>query len=133
MNDTLINEIGNDCRTLLTRALEGKSIACFGVDGFGLFGQTDRAQRYEVSAFTVQLDMTSDNDFPEGRLILELEGYDANTFGHILTDQNFKISFNELLQAQDINTEMWSWDLVTPQPDNGVILEIDVVLLLEWF
>lgn len=133
MNETMIREIANDCAILLRRALWGKSIACFGIDGFGIFGQTNQAQIYPIAEFSIRIDMDNDDaDFPGAKLELELAGYDANKYGHVLTDQNFMISLNALLKAEELGADIWSWGLAAEQPSNGIILNLDIPKLLQW-
>jgi hypothetical protein len=134
MNETMIREIANDCAILLRRALWGKSIACFGIDGFGIFGRTDQAQIYPIAEFSIRIDMDNDDDtdFPGTKLELELVGYDAAQYGHVLTDQNFMISLNALLKAEEIGSDIWTWGLAAEQPSNGIILNLDIQKLLQW-
>lgn len=133
MNETMIREIANDCAILLERSLVGKSVACFGIDGFGIFGQTSQAQTYTIVTFNIIIDMNRDDvDFPSAKLELQLEGYDASTYGHVLTDQNFMISLNALLKAEEISHDIWTWGLAVEQPENGIILNLDIPALLQW-
>lgn len=128
-----IQELSNDCRILLERALQGKEIACFGIDGFGQHGQSDQAKRYKVSFLLVDLVDDQDQDVPIGFASIFLEGYKSTTFGHISTDQNFKLSLNELLKQHEIRADCWSWAPVSLQGDDAVVLKIHADKLLEWY
>jgi hypothetical protein len=126
-------ELQTDCEILLRRALKGKSIACFGVDGFGQHGQSDTAQAYVVHDIAVMMSQNNDNDIPDAVAIVFLNDYDSARFGHLATDQNFLISVNMLLKEHDIRPDCWSFADVGRQLQNSVILDIRVDRLLEWF
>jgi hypothetical protein len=129
MNDFL-NTIASDCAILLRRAFEGKDIVCFGIDGFGLHGTSDRAVTYPIAAVAIQLDVDNDLIFPSCKLRITLDNYDSTDHGHILTDMNFKHSLNTLLQAQDIDLSCWTWGTELEQEQDTVVLNLDVEKLL---
>jgi hypothetical protein len=128
-----ISELQTDCEILLCRALKGKSIACFGVDGFGQHGQSDAAQAYVVHDIAVMMSQNNDSDIPDAVAIMFLNDYDSTRFGHLATDQNFLISVNTLLKEHDIRPDCWSFVAVEHQLQNSVVLDIRVDKLLEWF
>lgn len=128
-----LTELSNDCTILLERALLGKSIACFGIDGFGKYGQSDQAKSYVVASVDVELQDDGDRDIPQGNVLITLQGYDATQFGHVCTDQNFKLSMNALLKEQEIRADCWDWETVSKQEQDTVNLVIHVEKLLEWF
>jgi hypothetical protein len=128
-----LKELQDDCEILLARALKGQTIACFGVDGFGQHGQSDSAQSYVVHDVAVMLAQNNDSDIPDGVAMIFLNGYDSAQFGHLATDQNFKISLNTLLKAHEIRPDCWDWVAVQHQLQHTVVLDIKVDKLLEWF
>lgn len=128
-----IQELSNDCKILLDRALQGKEIACFGIDGFGEFGQSDRAKHYKVGFVLVELHDDQDHDIPKGFASVYLDGYKSTEFGHIVTDHNFKLSLNRLLQDHDIRTDCWEYGPAFLQGNDHVVLKIHVEKLLEWY
>lgn len=126
-------ELSNDCCILLERALLGKSIACFGIDGFGRYGQSEQARLYSVNSIVVELQDDPDHDLPQGTAYIKLNSYNSSQFGHIITDQNFKLSVNALLKAQEIRPDCWDWETISRQEEDTVVLVIHVEKLLEWF
>lgn len=128
-----IQELSNDCKILLERALQDKEIACFGIDGFGQFGQSDQAKRYKVGFVLVELNDDSDDDIPKGFASLYLDGYTSAEFGHIVTDNNFKLSLNQLLRDHSIQADCWEYGPAFMQGADFVVLKIHVEKLLEWF
>ena len=122
----------NDCTILLERALKGKTLACFGVDGNGLHGHSYASQHFKVHGVSMMLDSCNDSDYPSGVAIIHLADYDAAAFGHVLTDRNFELSFNALLKNHDISTSCWSWGELRAQLQHCVILNIDAEKLIQW-
>lgn len=127
-----IQHLSDDCRILLERALLGKEIACFGIDGFGQYGHSDQAQTYKVRTIAIDLIDDGDHDIPHALAWIFLDGYDSDQFGHIVTDQNFKFSVDNLLQSNQIRKDCWSWGPFHLQEKHAVLLKISVDKLLEW-
>jgi hypothetical protein len=104
-------EIIEDAQILLDRALKNKTVAAFGIDGNGEYGECDFAQYYKI--LSIIPEAVGEEGGPGGKLQLffffELEGYDPDTFGLIYTDQNLKASINEHLQEQIISKTCWVW------------------------
>lgn len=128
----ITRELERDCGILLKRALKGKTLACFGVDGFGKYGQNDIARHYEVEEVLVDLKENNDSDYPDGIAIVVLTGYCAADAGYIDTDLNFTISLNKLLQKAEIDTSCWSFAEHRTQLECSVVLDLDVAKLVSW-
>lgn len=130
MNEQLVAEITKDCQILLDRALLGRDIVCFGMDGNGQYGYTDTPQTYKVAIIETEI---ADLDSPIAAcFVLHLENYSARKFGHIQTDENFKISLNKLFAAHSIATDSWGWADISVQEDTAVVLKLNVENLLDW-
>ena len=127
----VLQNMTNDAEILLTRALKGKSVSCFGVDGLGQHGTSDVAQTYAISRFDVDL-FDIDAGFPGGLRTIYLDGYSASQFGHRSTDQNFKISLNKLLLDQHIDPECWDWAELVEQQEHAIVLELDFDKLIAY-
>jgi hypothetical protein len=127
-----LKEMQDDCQILLQRALNGKTLACFGIDGFGQYGQCDTAQMYSVHDVAVELYEVYDTDYPEAIVIIMLNGYDAYQYGNLSTDRNFQISLNALLRAQEIDTQCWDWCDQSLQLEHSIVLKIDPKRLMQW-
>ena len=128
----ILEAIQDDCQTLLTRALNGKTIACFGIDGCGQYGQCDTAQFYRVHDVAVEVYEVYDSDYPEAIALVMLDGYDSAQYGDVSTDQNFKISLNALLRAHDIDTQCWDWGDQSLAMQHSVVLQLDPRRLMQW-
>lgn len=128
----IIRELERDCNILLQRALKGKTIACFGVDGFGKYGQNDIARHYEIEEVIVDLMDNNDSDYPDGLAIIILRDYSALDDGYIDTDQNFKFSLNQLLQTAEIDPTCWTFAAHETQLECSVVLNLDVAKLVSW-
>lgn len=128
----LITEIEKDCQILLERALKGKSVSCFGIDGFGKYGASDLAKTFLVSDVIVALYDTNDNDWPDGRVEICLEGYHSQDCGHIITDRNFDISVVMHLLDAGIDPSGVTNAAIEFQEDASVILNFDVRKMMSW-
>ena len=127
-----LKELQDDCAILLNRALRGKTLACFGVDGGGKYGYSHNAQNYNVFDVLVELTDNEDDDVPFAVALLMLDEYDANQFGHLVTDQNLKFSLNRLLKEQEIQPACWDWADISLQTQHIVVLKLKVDKLIEW-
>lgn len=125
-------QIQNDCTILLVRALMGKDLSMFGVDGNGEHGSDYMGHTHNVLDIKVIIDDDSDINMPEGWAIVSLEGYDASVYGHAMTDKNIEISLNANLALEEIDAECWSWANLEEQGQTYVCLRLDVNKLLSW-
>lgn len=78
--------LNDDVRILTSRALDGKWVTAFGIDGNGEFGTDYHGHRYIIEGSSAMVDEHSDVNKPEGYLMVSLAGYDAKRQGHVLTD-----------------------------------------------
>lgn len=130
MNDAdIANE---DVRILVERALLGKTVACFGEDGFGQHGRSDQPHHLTIEAievittekwpdavtmtFTIEVFIAFPEDQYDGRKLC------------VLTDRNFEISFGKLLDAECIDRSS-----LIPNPhdkqellERGVLFQVDL-------
>lgn len=127
-----LHELQNDCVTLLERAILGKDIACFGIDGCGQYGQSDDVQIYEVSGIHIELFDNVDSILSEGIAVISMIGYDATEFGHVATDKNFLLSLNALLKEHEIPASSWEFADISQQRSDAVVLALDVNKLIQW-
>jgi hypothetical protein len=127
-----LQEMQDDCQILLQRALKGKTLACFGIDGFGQYGQCDTAQHYQVHDVAVELYDVYDSDYPEAVALIILDGYDSQQFGDLSTDRNFQISLNALLREHSIDTGCWDWSDQSLAMQHSVVLTLDPRRLMQW-
>jgi hypothetical protein len=134
MNQFLL-EIKQDCEILLNRAVLGKTLSCFGIDGLGQYGKCDFAQHYKVIAIEVNADGVADGDEINATMILHLDGYTESQYGSLNTDQNFRISLNQHLAPLFIDKShadsCWDWDMSVSLP-GAVVLDLDVYKLLQF-
>ena len=137
MNTEFIDTILTDCKVLLSRALIGKTVNAFGIDGFGQHGTNDQGLQFTVSSLAIVL-----GEIPEptqifnteliGLVAIVLDGYDAGMYGHVATDGNLKISLNALLAAEHIDTTCWSWAPIEQQGLTCFVIVVDINSLIEW-
>jgi hypothetical protein len=124
-----------DCTTLLERALIGKTVCAFGEDGNGQYGRNDIAQWFTISRVKVDV-VCDDNDDPIlifAAVAITLDGYHADTFGHIATDKNFEISLQKHLSAHHIEPNTLVWPMpISAQGPHSVTMDIDIPRLLAW-
>lgn len=94
--------------------------------------------QFVVAELHVHLDPTVTEDLimswgsVKGTVAIGLHGYNATVTGHVITDQNLKISLNKLLQAATIDSTCWSWGSAEMQGADFFLLNLDVNRLLEW-
>lgn len=130
MSATLEQQIEADCSVLLIRALLGQQVAAFGEDGLGKYGRNDLAIFFKIE--DLDLTVAMDEGEPLGMVSVKPEGYNAASFGHIVTDQNFLISMQNLLKAHFIDPTCISYSDIDLQGDDYVSFDLDVVKLLDW-
>lgn len=128
----LLRTLSDDVNTLVTRALNGKYVAAFGIDGNGKYGTDDQGHRYQIQFTTVTINELSDSDKPEGFLLVLLSGYDAQRQGHVFTDENLRISLNALFTNEFIDPTCWAWGTQEEQGQDFFVLRLDVNKLLDW-
>lgn len=125
--------IESDCAILLMRALFKQKVVAFGEDGFGKHGTCNLAQYYEVKDITVHVDEDIPYDISaRGSVMLHLSGYSAKDFGHIATDRNFLISVTSYFKEWDIDETCVSYAPIDQQPDDGVMMIINISKILHW-
>ena len=135
----------DDCDILLTRALLGKTVACFGEDGFGQFGTSTLAKHFTISRVETSIKVDQNLDIEKAEVTLSLDGYSGLHDGLLWTDQNFLISARGLLKAQCIDPKAIEWPPVTAETvidyddtiptqgvDNTVTLLIDPKKIVDW-
>jgi len=125
----VLQQFVEDSEILLKRALLGKTLACFGIDGHGLYGQSTLAKHFNVLDIEVKINHTADDDL-EGKAYIALLGYDAKDCGHAATDVNLKISVNEKFKVEYIDTTCWTWADLPEQGDCYFTINFDVEKLL---
>ena len=114
-----------DSIVLLNRALQGKTIACFGADGNGQHGRRSHPKYFACDAVVAVLAPTAFAKCCEGfPCQVHLHSYDASSDGHILTDENFKISVNNLLQEHYIDVACWEYGPLAEQGTDYVSLRV---------
>lgn len=127
----LLEQIRSDAIILLERALRSKTVHCFGIDGFGQYGTSDRARTFTI--LNVDLLLFGEiYEWPEAYAYIKLEGYSDTDNGLILTDNNFAISLNEHLKAASIDPSIWTWAPVSEQGSTTVAIKLDVKKLISW-
>lgn len=129
----IIQSVQSDAAALLNRALLGKTIGFFGMDGNGQHGRDYFAHYRKVNDVTVFVKTYSD-DMSEMDCVamIFMDDYDAKAHGHALSDQNFRLSLNTLLKAQDIDVKSLDWASLEEQGDNCVVMAVNLEKLLEW-
>ena len=131
--DAIIQTFQEDASALLNRALLGKTMGYFGVDGNGKHGQDYFAHYSNVNDVTVFVkNYCDDASQIDAVAMIFLDGYSAKTCGHIVTDVNFRFCLNSLLEAQDIDPTCLDWASVDEQGEVCVVMKIDLAKLLEW-
>jgi len=115
-----------DCAILLKRSLLNTTLAGFGRDGFGQFGQCDAAQHYPVKEITVLMHPRSNG----GIALIELQGYHSGDHGHLMTDRNIEISINKLLKDNSIDPGCWAWADEKFQGEDFIVIHFDADFLL---
>jgi hypothetical protein len=129
---TLQEQIENDCKILLGRALKDKVLCAFGDDGCGQFGRSCTPAFFTVKDITINL--AFDELYPAastGTVSIRLEGYNANLTGHILTDKNFEISIRKLLTDESISPEALTWGELNDQLYDQVVMNMNVQELFD--
>lgn len=126
-------ELENDAKILLERAFLGKTLAMFGQDGNGRYGQDYWARYCKVIAARALIINYSD-DFSDisARAVLLLDNYSAAQHGHAMTDVNLRLSLDKLLKEQAIDPQCLSWSTVEEQLNGGIVLNLDIGILLDW-
>ena len=117
----------DDLRVLATRALVGKTVTAFGIDGNGQYGTSDTPQTYKIAFISSGL--VSDK---EGWICAALERYSHRDFGHVATDANLRISLNQLFTDCDIDSTCWSWAGLDEQGDDYFVIRVDVRKMIDW-
>ena len=129
----IFETLKDDATILISRALLGKTIGYFGIDGNGQHGRDVWAHYSKVEDVVVFIKgISTDEADLDVDLMVFLENYSAKTHGHILTDQNFMMSLNEHLKNADIDPVCVSWASLELQGDNCVTLKLDIHELLQW-
>lgn len=127
----VLQELTNDCDILLRRALLGKTLACFGADGDGDYGSSYYAKHYQVTDIEVVVHFDIDES-AHGKAHIYLDGYDSTVFGHVVTDNNLKISLNKLFAQEFIESSCWTWADISEQGDTYFTIQFDTNKLLGW-
>lgn len=127
----VIQELTNDCEILLRRALLGKTLACFGADGDGEYGQSYYAKHYLVKGINVTILQDSDEN-TWGLARITLDGYDSSVFGHVVTDNNLRISMNREFANEFIESSCWTWADITEQGEDFFTIQFETNKLLGW-
>jgi hypothetical protein len=127
---SFIEELQNECTTVLSNALLNKEVFAFGVDGYGKYGKSSSAFYFTISNVNVSIDADNDDDLPPAVLTIVLDNYSCLTCGDICTDQNFQHALNNLLSSAKIKTDCWSWMPIGQQGGNYVQLWLDVRKLM---
>ncbi len=129
---SFLDQLSSDCTILLKRALLGKTMAVFGVDGFGLHGSSFRGKHFVVNDITVLVTAEDALGDPVGVALISLDGYNSADDGHLSTDQNLKISVNKCLQADHIDPKCWTYAALEFQGADFFVIDLDVPRLLDW-
>jgi hypothetical protein len=131
---TTVDNMIHDSTVLLYRAFVGKTLECFGEDGFGKYGRSDIPQYLRVSS--IAADITADDiDSPskcEGIMLLDLDGYSQARQGHAITDRNLEIAIRRCLKEWDIDADAVSWGPIDRQGEGYITLSFDPFKLLDW-
>jgi len=131
MSATFEQQVEADCSVLLIRALLNQTVAAFGEDGLGKYGKNDLAIHYVIEDIDLVVSI-DDDDEPLGMVSLKPKGYDAATYGPIVTDQNFLISVRKLLSAHHIDPTCIEYSEIDVQGKDYVAFDLDIVKLLDW-
>lgn len=131
---TILEELRQDCRILLERALLGKTLFMFGEDGNGHHGKSEFPRYCKVTGIGVSMQADDDDNPSDIHAVaqIRLDGYDAEIHGHATTDANLRISLNVLLQNDAVDPTCLDWADITLQDRHAVILTLDVSTLLDW-
>lgn len=121
-----------DAKIILNRALLNKEVNAFGLDGSGKYGTSYTAKHFEISNVSAVIDIYSDINDPFVYVPLTLTGYNSNDNGHIVTDNNLKISLNRLFSEHSIDENCWDWADMNQQFSNGFTIRVNLASLLEW-
>lgn len=144
LNQLYMNEyqtIIDDVTVLLERALKNKLIKVFGIDGFGNHGTSDMGYTYNIKTLKVliseqiqepKLGVIKSSSLLYGAVHLYPDGYDSNINGHASTDNNLRISLNELFKDACIDESCWSWADISEQGPYHIALSIDLGKLLQY-
>lgn len=132
MDQDFLDAIQGDCEILLRRALHGKTVNAFGVDGNGLWGSDYHAHQYRVNAINVLVDPSSSISDPRAVAYITLEGYDFKDHGFVATDNNLHISMNARLSEELIDTTCWTWASAEAQGADYFAINLDVNRLMNW-
>jgi hypothetical protein len=131
---TILEELRQDCRILLERALLGKTLFMFGEDGNGKHGRAEFPRYCKVDNLYVSM-TADDEDSPSeihALVHLDLDDYDVEIHGHAITDVNLRIALNMRLTDNAIDPAVLDWADITQQDRHAIALTVDVGLLLDW-
>lgn len=134
-SQTTLKDVEFDCLVLLTRALFGKTLACFGADGFGQYGSDQFAHHHDVVGIAVTVTATSLYGSAEvltATAHIKLLGYDSRVQGHVATDRNLEISVNKFFRAEYISPDCWTWAPLSHQTQDCFAIELNVEKFLGW-
>jgi hypothetical protein len=131
---TILEELRQDCRILLERAMLGKTIFMFGEDGNGKHGKSEFPRYCKITGVGVSMQADDDDSPSDIHAVaqLRLEGYDSEIHGHAITDTNLRISLNMLMKDGAIDPACLDWADITLQDRHAIVLELDVGMLLDW-
>lgn len=125
----VIQEVQDDCRVLLERALLNQPVCCFGADGNGQYGTSYYAKHFTISQVAAKVIQNVDEEL-DCIALLTLDGYDVKDNGHAFTDENLRISLNKLFDQHHISG--WKWGELHHQGADYVGILFSVPELLAW-
>lgn len=131
MKNALLNELKLDAEVLFRRALLGKTITCFGEDGFGKYGRNELPVSFQVEQISIELEdmdpSSFDLDTIQASLFIFLKGYSASSYGGTAaTDQNALLSIQQLLKEHEIDTTAIEWAPVREQQEGALVLSVEL-------
>jgi alpha-N-acetylglucosamine transferase len=126
--DNLLKDLCSDCTVILERALLGKKVTAFGVDGHGEHGRSTFFSEFTIAEVAVLV--TQGPTGSQAVAMIVLDGFDSAKVGHVSTDKNLTISLNKLFVDGYIDTTCWEYSDIEYQGQDFVMLTIDPELLI---